>query len=153
MEKRKNRVSDIDNTTSNMSSDNIRPMLLEDLPTEIFLQIFTFISLGDLFEAFSGLNFHIDSVIRLVRDAKHIVKYNDVEAINLLQLFSNKISHLVVINVEMVDFTSLTNLRSITLKYGTEKQFDSIRPQYFPMLEILHIRGKELQQTLTRKVD
>jgi hypothetical protein len=144
MEKRKNRVSDIDNTTSNASGDNIRPMLLEDLPTEIFLQVFTFFSLEELFKAFSGLNSHIDSVIRLVRGASHVVKYNDVEAINLLQLFSAKISRLVVINVEMVDFTSLINLRSLTLKYGTEKQYDSIRPQYFPMLEILHIQGNEL---------
>ena len=128
-------------------------MLLEDLPPEIFQQIFTFLSLRELFTAFSGLNSHIDSVIRLVRDASLLVKYNDIEAVNLLQLFSDKISRLVVVNVEMGDFTSLINLRSLTLKYGTEKQFDSIRPQYFPMLEILHIRGNELQQPMTRKVD
>jgi hypothetical protein len=136
-----------------MSGDNIRPMLLEDLPTEIFLKIFTSLSLQELSTAFSGLNSHIDSVIQLVRDAKHIVKYNDVEAINLLQLFSAKITRLVVINVEMVDFTSLNNLRALTLKYGTESQVNSIRPQYFPILEILHIHGNELQQALIRKVD
>jgi hypothetical protein len=136
-----------------MSGDIIRPMLLEELPTEIFLKIFTSLSLQELSTAFSGLNSHIDSVIQLVRDAKHIVKYNDVEAINLLQLFSAKITRLVVINVEMVDFTSLNNLRSLTLKYGTESQVNSIRPQYFPMLEIVHIRGNELQQALIRKVD
>jgi hypothetical protein len=136
-----------------MSSNDIHPMLLEDLPTEIFLQIFTFFSLEEVSAAFSGLNSRIDSVIQLVRDAKHVVKYNDVEAINLLQLFSTLISRLVVINVEMVDFSSLINLRSLTLKYGTQIQFDSIDAQHFPMLEILHIRGNELQQALTRKVD
>ncbi|UJR12792.1 hypothetical protein I4U23_016966 [Adineta vaga] len=34
------------------------------------------------------------------------------------------------------------NLRSLTLKYGTENQFNSIRPQYFPQLEILRIYAK-----------
>ncbi len=128
-----------------MSTDNIRPMLLEDLPTELFLEIFTFVSLGEVFTAFSGLNSHIDLVILLIRDASHVVKCNDIEAINILQLFPAQINRLILINAEMVDFTSLTNLRSLTLKYGTEKQFDSIRPQYFPILEILYIRGKKLQ--------
>jgi hypothetical protein len=123
-----------------MSNDII---LFEPFPTEIFLQIFTFFSLQELLTAFSGLNSYIDSVIRLVRNVSHVVRHNDIDGMNLLQSFPTNIVRLVIVNFEIIDFTSLINLRSLTLKYGTETQFDSIRPQYFPLLEILHIKGNK----------
>jgi len=114
---------------------------LEHLPTEIFLQIFDFLSLRELITALFGLNSHINAIIRSVRGTSHVVRYNDVDAIKLLQLFPIQIGHLTIVNIEMIDFPSLINLRSLTLKYGTQIQFDNIRPQHFPMLEILHIKG------------
>ncbi len=125
------------------SNDNARPMSLEDLPTEIFLQIFAFLHLRELVTAFFGLNSYINSVIQSVRGITYLVKYNGDDKTNLLHLFPTQIGRLVIVSVEMVDFTSLTNLRSLTLKYGTSTQFDSIRPQNIPMLEILHIIGNE----------
>jgi hypothetical protein len=116
-------------------------MLLEDLPTELFLQIFGFLSLRDIVTGFFGLNSYIDSIIRSIRDASHAVKYNDIDALNLLHLFPSHIGRLMIINVEMANLTPLINLRSLGLKYGTKKQLDTIRPQNFPMLETLHIRG------------
>ena len=127
-----------------MTGDNTHRMLLEYLPTEIFLQVFAFLPLQDIVRVFFGLNSYIDSIIRLVRNVSHTVKYNDIDAINLLQSFRIQIGRLVIINVEMADFTSLINLRSLTLKYGTKRQFEAIHPQYFPLLEILHIKGNEL---------
>jgi hypothetical protein len=76
-----------------------------------------------------------------VRSASYEIDSNNVDAINLLQLFPSQTGRLIVANVEMVDFTSLNNLRSLTLKYGTHAQFNIIRPQYFPILEILRIKG------------
>ncbi len=134
-------------------SDNTHAMLLEHLPTEIFLQIFGFFQLRDIVTTFSGLNSYIDSLIRLIRDASHEVKYNDVDGINLLQSFPAQIGRLVIFSVEKADFTSLIHLRSLTLKYGTQAQFNIIRPLHFPLLEILHVIGNELQQGLTRKID
>lgn len=128
-------------------------MSFEYLPTEIVLQIFTYFSLRELLATFFGLNYHIDSMIRLVRDISHVVKYKDEDAINLLHLFPTSIIHLIFINAENANFLSLNNLRSLTLKYGTETQFGTIRPQHFPLLEILHIKGNNLSQTLIRKVD
>lgn len=136
-----------------MSSNNTRPMLFEYLPTEIFLQIFAFLPFRDIVTAFFDLNSYINSVIRLVKDASHVVKHNDVDGINLLNLFPTQIGRLIIINAENADFTTLINLRSLTLKYGTQKQFDSILPQHFPMLEILHIRGNKLRQALIRNID
>jgi hypothetical protein len=135
------------------SSDNTHPTLLEHLPNEIFLQIFTFFSLRDIVKVFFGLNSYIDSLIRLLTNASHVIKYNDVDGINLLQLFPSQFGRLVVINAEQADFTSLINLRSLTLKYGTSARFDIIHPLHFPLLEILGVTGNKLQQALTRKID
>jgi hypothetical protein len=136
-----------------MSSVNTRPTLLEHLPVEIFLQIFDFLPLQDLVTAFSGLNFYINSIIRSVTGISHVVKYDDVDAINLLQLFPTHIGRLVLFLSETMDFTSLTNVRSLTIRYGTSAQFDSIRPQYFPMLEMLHIHASKSRNSLRKKND
>ncbi|CAF3918142.1 unnamed protein product [Rotaria sp. Silwood2] len=124
-----------------MSNDNTFSTSLEHLPTEIFLQVFGLLPLQEIVTAFSGLNSYIDSVIQSVIGASHVVRYSDAEAINSLHFFPTQIIRLIIVNVEIADFTALINLRSLTLKYGTQEQFNSIRPQYFPMLEILHIKG------------
>jgi hypothetical protein len=123
-------------------------MSLERLPNEIFFQIFGFLPFRELVSAFSGLNSYIDSIIRCVTGLSHVVKYNIAESVNLLHLFATQISRLVIIRAETVDFTSLINLRSLILRYGTPSQFDSIRPQHFPMLEILHIYDGEPRKSL-----
>ena len=125
-----------------MRSNNQSSLLFEHFPVEILLQIFSFFSLRELVATFSGLNTHFDSIVRFVRDGIHTVAYNNLDDINLLQLFPTQIARLRVANVETVDFSSLVNLRALTLKYGTNVQFDSVRPQHFPMLEILHVEGK-----------
>ncbi len=118
-----------------MSTDRKLPTLLEHLPVEIFLQIFGLLPLRKIATTFFGLNSYIDSIIRSVRGVSHLVSYDDVNAIKL---------------VEMVDFTALINLRSLVLKYGTQAQFNSIRPQHFPTLEILYIKGNVSLQCLTK---
>ncbi len=122
-----------------MNDDNTRPTSLEQLPTELFLSIFAFLYLQELTTAFSGLNSNIDSIIKSVININHIVKYDDANAINLLYLFTNQIVRLVVMHSETIIFTLLSNLRSLILKHGTAAQFNSIRPEHFPQLEILHI--------------
>ncbi len=131
-----------------MSCNNTQPTSLEHLPTEIFLQIFALLPFRETITAFFGLNHYIDSVIRSVRNASHVVRYNDVDAINILHLFPTQIVRLIIVNVEMVDFMSLNNLRSLTLNYGTYEEFDSICPLHLPMLEILRIKGKVSRKSL-----
>ncbi len=127
-----------------MSNDEKSPTLLEHLPVEIFLKIFDLFPLQHLFTSFFGLNSYIDSIIQSVRNKNHGVRYNDIDAINLLKFFPTSIDRLVIINSETVDLTSLINLRSLSLERGTPTQLNTIRPHYFPMLEILHIKGNEL---------
>ena len=123
-----------------MSNDNKHPTSLEHLPVEILLQIFAFFPLPELVKAFSGLNTYVDSVIRSIRNTSLVVRSYDIDAINLLHTFSTQIARL-VINAPTINFTPLINLRSLTLKYATQIQFDSIRPEHFPLLQILLIKG------------
>ncbi|CAF4208617.1 unnamed protein product, partial [Adineta steineri] len=129
-----------------MSNDKISLTLLEHLPVEIFLQIFALLPLQQLVTSFSGLNFYIDSIIQSVRGKNHGIRYNDTDAMKLLQLFPTLIDRLVIVNADMIDLKSLINLRSLTLEYGTKAQLNTIRPHYFPKLQILHI--KALRATL-----
>lgn len=121
--------------------DNTQPTSLEYLPGEIFLQIFTFFSLGEIVTTFFDLNSYINTMVRLVQDVSLKVEYHDNDAISLLESFPRQIRHLVMENIEKTDFTLSMNLRSLTLKYGTRIQLNTIRPQYIPLLETLRITG------------
>ena len=122
-----------------MNNENISPTLFEHLPTEILHQIFAMLSLRELVQAFSGLNFYMNSVIRSIRGLSHTVKCNEFDTIGLVQLFPLQITRLAIAYTKSLDFSSLIHLRSLILRYGTPAQFDSIRPQHFPLLEILRI--------------
>jgi hypothetical protein len=126
-------------TNTMMSTNKTLPTLLEHLPIEIILLIFDFLSLQEIVKAFSELNIYFNSIIDSAIGISHMVKYNDPTAIKLLHLFTTQIRRLVITSSDMVNFISLINLRSLTLRYATCAQLDSIRPQYCPTLEILHI--------------
>ena len=112
-----------------MSTDNTHPTLIEQLPIEIFLKVFASLSLQDIVRAFTDLNAYIDSIVRCIRGASLAVSNNNEIAVVLLHLFSTQISRFIITRAETVDFTSLINLRSLTIKYGALAQFDGIRPQ------------------------
>jgi hypothetical protein len=126
-----------------MSSDKILPTSIERLPIEILVEIFALLPLEELVTAFSGLTSYIDSIIRSTRGTSHLVRDNNVHAIQCLNLFPTQITRLAIIHAVDVNLTALINLRALTLKYGTHAQFDSIRPQFFPTLEILYIHASE----------
>jgi len=120
-------------------NDNTRPTLFEQLPVEIFLKIFALFSFEEVVKTFSSLNSDVNSRIRGISTAASRITYNNTRAIGFLCLYPTQIGQLIIIHSPTVDFTSLNNLRSLTLKYGTQKQFDGIRPQHFPHLKTLHL--------------
>ena len=121
----------------------------EHLPAEIIAEIFKFLTFRELGKSFSDLNSYINSVINLMTDINHAVTQGETDAINLLHSFPSTIVCLSVVHAKTVDLTSLINLRSLTLKYGTHDQFNSIRPKNFPNLEILDIYASELLKSLS----
>ncbi len=129
-----------------MATESMLPTSIEQLPTETLLQIFAFFNLRELITTFFGLNSHINSIVRSVKNASHTVPNNDFDIVKLVQQFSKQIARLIIVNTDMINFTSLSNLRSFTLKYISDAQLKSIRSQYFPLLEILHIYVCQLQK-------
>jgi hypothetical protein len=133
-----------------MNNNNTHRTSFEHLPVEIVQQIFALLPLEELVKAFFGVKAYINSIIRSVTNKSHMVMSNDSKAINLLQSFPAQIGRLVISRATEVDFTPLINLRSLTLRYGTRIQFECIRPQNFPMLEILHIYGSKSRKSLIK---
>ena len=115
------------------------PTLFEHLPVEIVLKVFASFSLSEVVTTFSGLNYHIDSCIQAVKNVPHRVDNNNTRAIDLVRLFPTQVNRLIITNSPTVDFTALINLRSLTMTYDTQAQFDGIRPEHFPLLEILRL--------------
>jgi hypothetical protein len=124
-----------------MNTNNAPVTKLGSLPNEILLQIFGLFSFKEIIKTFSGLNFYLDSTIRSINDGNLHVHLNDVESVNHINLYPNQIRRLILIHSPNVNFMLSINLRSLTIKYGTISQINSIRPEHFPMLEILHICG------------
>lgn len=115
-------------------------------PNEIFLQIFEFLDLHAIVKAFFGINKRYDSLLSSLKSVSLVVASKGNVSIekNLCQ-YSAAIVHFVVDRVPKFTFTctTLTNIRSLTIKYGTQNHYDSVRPFNFPLLEYLHIEDCE----------
>lgn len=119
-------------------------LLFEELPIEIFQEVFSFLTLKEIIKGFYRLNSYIDLIIRSINYASHTIKYKESVYIKFPYAYELLINRLIIIHADGVNLKLFTNLRSLTLKYGTEDQFNSIRPQYLPQLEILHIYASKL---------
>lgn len=120
---------------------NTKTMLLEQLPTEVFLRIFASLQFKEIIKAFSSLNSRFNSIIQCINSGNFQVSYNDDESVRLIHSYPKQIHRLILTHSPNVDFTSSIHLRSLTIRYGTLAQLNAIRPRYFPILEILHICG------------
>ncbi|CAF4079505.1 unnamed protein product, partial [Rotaria magnacalcarata] len=111
-------------------------------PNEIFLLIFEFLDLYAIVNAFSGINKHYDSLLSSLKSVTLAVPSNgNVFIEKNLRQYSTSIVYLVMDRVPKFTFTSvtLTNVRSLTIKCGTQIQYDSVRPCNFPLLEYFHL--------------
>ncbi|CAF1284603.1 unnamed protein product [Adineta ricciae] len=131
-----------------MNNNNELVTLFEHLPVHIFFEIFDLLSLKEIKTSFFDLNTHINSIIRSIKCAIHTIDNDDNEAVDILHFFPTQITRLIVTHAKSLDFTSLINLRSLTIERGTFKQLDDIRPKYFPRLEILHIDDNKSRNNL-----
>jgi hypothetical protein len=134
-----------------MNSVNTQRTTIEDLANEIFREIFEFLSLEEIVTSFFGLNSRINSIIRSMNTASHAINSNDTKAVDLLNLFPIQIGRLILKYSENVNFTSLINLRSLTITFGSIAQFDDSRPEHFPLLEVLHIEASKSETNIFDK--
>ncbi len=131
-----------------MNSVDTQRTIIEHFSIEIFREIFDFFSLDEIIVSFFGLNSYIDSIIRSINTARHVVSSNDTKAVDLLNSFPTQIGRLILSFSGKVNFTSLINLRSLTIQFGSAVQFDGIRPEHFPTLEILHIESSKWKNNI-----
>ena len=122
---------------------------IEHLSNEIFREIFDYLLFQDINKSFFGITSNIDSIIRSMNSGSLEVSKTDINSENLLSSFPTQIGRLVLNCCETVNFTSLINLRSLTIRFGSAVQFDLISPKYFPLLEILHI-GSDKSEHIRR---
>lgn len=111
--------------------------LLEDLPNEILMDVFEYISPRDLFYSFWTLNMRINQLLRSLKNLS-LLLYNDEQL--LIQTFADKVFHLEVSKqYGDVDMHQFFNLRSLILHQANDKQLDQIQHEFMPNLVTLCI--------------
>ena len=115
---------------------------LEQLPNEIMLGIFAFLDLGLLVNAFSSIFEHYNRLLlSLAHVNLEVMRDNHATIEKILPQYVDSVVRFVAVKVPNFNFTSmaLANVRSPTIKYGNQAQYDSVRPRYFPLLEYLNV--------------
>ena len=112
---------------------------LENLPNEILLEIWSYLSLSDLCFSFLNLNRRLTSIVHSLDHVSHTAHRND----ELLQLFGERISHLVIApSYEPIDLTRCPRLRSLAIHNPMETQFEHIQPTILPQLRLLKVSSQ-----------
>ena len=110
---------------------------LEYLPDEIFLEIFKYIPLHDLYHGFHNLNYRIDHVLRSLNELSLTLNKPDDINDQVVSFFASRISHLVVRFSKKVSFARFPSLRSLTSLFPHDEQLTCIRPVDLPHLKRL----------------
>ena len=109
---------------------------LEHLPNELFIDIFGYINIKDLYHGLWGLSFRINRLLQSFDRLSYTV-----ETINqpMMSVFSNQIVRLVINTEDTIDMSLFPNLRSLTLSKGTQAQLSEIRTKPMPKLVYLSL--------------
>jgi len=111
--------------------------LFEDLPNELLLDLFEYISLRDLYYTFCQLNTRFNNLVWLHNNYSIIIYKNEQL---LFELFAHKITYLVVHNVyDSIELKQFSNLRSLTIHRATDNQLKQIQHEFMPNLICLFI--------------
>ena len=114
---------------------------IEQLPSEVLLDIFEYLPSHDLYEAFSGLNARLATVCTSLFNL-HLTLHEDWDdQKRVLPSFATHVRTLIVKHDEPIDFSSLPNIRSLKLCMPTANQCDAIEAHLLPQLEHLSIEN------------
>ena len=115
---------------NNMSS------LLEDLPNELFLDIFQYIDTRDLYQGFWGLNIRFNNILQSLNNLSLVIEKNDS---SLITIFASQIVRLEINTWHEIDLKQFINLKSLKLCHTTRNHVNKIRPNILPNLVYLSI--------------
>ena len=96
----------------------------EDLPNELFRNVFDYLTIRDLYRTFVRLNKRIDAVARSVDHVSVKLWSSDSADDPAIAFFASRLVRLMVINdgCEKIDLTYFPNVRSLKLKYLSNNQ-------------------------------
>lgn len=116
---------------------------LESLPNEIFLELFDYLSLANLYQSFKGLNQRLNDVLQLVYNrSAQIWSTNENNELDMYKFFALSISSLNINDEYDVNLNQYARTRSLTYTYATENQL-----QHFLQSKCCHRNLKYLNVT------
>jgi len=111
-------------------------MNFEDLPNELFLEIFQYLNIDELLESFWNLTQRINQSIQSAQD----LSYNFQKQNSLIcSRFSHQITRLIINTNDEIDFQQFPFLISLTLQQITFKHLQQIQSNILPNLVHLSI--------------
>lgn len=130
---------------------------IENLPNEIFLQIFGYFCLDELCQVWGDLNYRINSILQSARSCLCITSNEDVDE---YEEYLQKWSEMVIFlddcrdewtawssyykEFEPIDLAPFVNLRKFSQRDNSAGQLEQICPKDFPHLECLHLSDYSL---------
>ena len=108
----------------------------EQLPNELFGDLFTYFDLPNLQFSFSDLNQRFNDLLQSTTNLSHVLENNQAA---LIHLFALQIFRLKINTFEAVDLSRLCNLRVLELPRATAWQIEHVRPDLMPQLTDLSL--------------
>ena len=124
------------------------PSTLENFPDELFFELFEYIPIHDLSEAFFGLNQRIDRILKNLSNLFAVWTTNADDRI--IDLFAPCINRLVVWRGGPLHLHRFAKLRSLKLALPSIEQCKEIRAS--STLEHLHIETSAISNTITEEL-
>ena len=109
-------------------------MNIQDLPNEIFIEIFEYLDLCDLFHGFVGLNQRLNDLLRVLSNLSLYLRQIQPK---LIELFADRITRLMVDTWQQIDFQRFPSLKSLIFHQMSSNHFRQIRSELMPNL--LHL--------------
>ena len=112
---------------------------LEDLPNELFLEIFSYVKFTDLAGGLWNLNQRVNSLIRALKYISLVITKRS-QLTGDLPFSSNQIVRLVVVLWDQVlCLNQFDHVRSLIFNLADDSHLRQVRAEHFPRLEYLSI--------------
>jgi len=107
------------------------PTRLEHLPNELFVSIFIYFDIRNLYNSFWGINQRINNLLRSLNNLSFIINKNDSL---FIEIFASQIVRLKINTSQAIDFNQFSNLHSLELCQASDIQIEQIRSDIMPNL-------------------
>jgi hypothetical protein len=113
----------------------------ESLPNELIIQLFDYIDIRDIFNAFYNLNSRLNQLIQPFQNLRLIISEKQN---NRLNYFSSYTDTLIIKDDIYINLKSLINVRHVILYCSYDGILTQINPENFPYLEYFSISNSFL---------